>query len=554
MSKLKNINNILFFVCLFAVGLFNEYLACIASALLLLRLGFVAVKSGRFSFKLNFVTLTIFAVSFFYLLSSLWAVDSGMAVVGFFKFLPALIFLLILQQQGQTQHIFELLPLSAVFMTVLSAVLSFIPVIKEYFTVAGRLSGFFQYSNTYAVFVLLSLILLISKGLKVWYEWIFAAVLLFGILYSGSRTVFLIMLIALPLAVLCTKSKKLIVEFFCLLALSVAGAALYVAISGNFDTVGRFLTVSLKESTLLGRLLYYKDALPVILKHPFGLGYMGYYYFQQSFQTGVYSVMFVHNDFLQLALDIGWVPTALLIFTVIRAFFKKGTAAHKRIMLLTLSLHCLLEFNLAFIAMWMLLILILDYDSGRAVSSKAASPVAVTAVLLIASLYFGAVELLTYLKKDEIALKLYPLNTVSQIRLLTKADVGEELLDTALDITDRNEYVSVAYSAAARYYYSKGDFENVINYKHLAFEKAPYQTEEYREYCYMLIVGIRLYENAKDTASADFCRMELLSVPDMLERVKENTSDIAFDIKDKPDFTLGDEIISYISKASEGGV
>ena len=46
---------------------------------------------------------------------------------------------------------------------------------------------------------------------------------------------------------------------------------------------GRFLTTSLHSSTLLGRLLYAQDALPVILRHPFGLGYRSYTYMQGSF-------------------------------------------------------------------------------------------------------------------------------------------------------------------------------------------------------------------------------------------------------------------------------
>lgn len=64
----------------------------------------------------------------------------------------------------------------------------------------------------------------------------------------------------------------------------------------NIAFLERFYVFSIKESTFVGRLLYYYDALPVIRKNPFGLGYMGYYYIQQSIQTGVY---FVKQNFVK---------------------------------------------------------------------------------------------------------------------------------------------------------------------------------------------------------------------------------------------------------------
>lgn len=96
------------------------------------------------------------------------------------------------------------------------------------------------------------------------YEWFFAAVILFGILYSGSRTVFIIMLIAVPAAVIVSKNKKLIITSCALLTVGILGAVIYAFATDNFAGIGRFLTLSLKESTFLGRLLYYKDALPII--------------------------------------------------------------------------------------------------------------------------------------------------------------------------------------------------------------------------------------------------------------------------------------------------
>lgn len=126
-----------------------------------------------------------------------------------------------------------------------------------------------------------------------------------------------------------------------------------MAITGNQDTIGRFLTISLESSTLMGRLLYYRDVLPVILKHPFGLGYMGYYYAQGGFQTGVYATKFVHNELLQFAVDVGWIPTLLFAFALLRRLLARKTPAMQRMLLFAICAHSMLDFDLQFLSIFL---------------------------------------------------------------------------------------------------------------------------------------------------------------------------------------------------------
>ena len=60
-------------------GLFYEFLSCIASIVLCLRLFFLARKNRRLIFKLNLCGIAIISISVSYLFSIIWAVDSGMA-------------------------------------------------------------------------------------------------------------------------------------------------------------------------------------------------------------------------------------------------------------------------------------------------------------------------------------------------------------------------------------------------------------------------------------------------------------------------------------------
>ena len=134
--------------------------------------------------------------------------------------------------------------------------------------------------------------------------------------------------------------------------------------------MGRFLTISTQSSSLNGRLLYYFDALPVVLKNPFGLGYYGYYFSQGSFQTGVYSVVSIHNDILQFLLDIGWVPTILFVVAIVISVFSKRISYTQRLLLIVLIGHSLFDFDLQFVSMMFIIILCMDFEIGRITEFK----------------------------------------------------------------------------------------------------------------------------------------------------------------------------------------
>lgn len=342
--KSKNVKfaEIILTVCLFLVGTFHEYISCFVSLIMISWLAYKIFTNKELNFSLNTLSLSIILMVFFYGVTAFWAVDSGMAVIGFVKFLPVLLYLLILMQYNNISDIIERIPIVAAFMTLVSSILMQIPFLKDFFSVAGRLSGFFEYPNTFAIFLLVSELIIVSREKFKVFDYVLIAILLFGIFYSGSRTVFILLIISN--AVIFLKSKKSSIKLFiiAIFLLFVIAAVLYTFISKNMDSFTRFLKISINESTFLGRILYFQDALPIILKRPFGLGYMGYYYMQQSIQTGVYSVKYIHNDFLQLFLDIGWIPTLLFIVSVLKSVFCKKMILVKNLYLWLYRCICVL--------------------------------------------------------------------------------------------------------------------------------------------------------------------------------------------------------------------
>lgn len=530
-------------------GGFNEYVGCVLSAIISVLLIVKIAQNRNFVVNINITSLSIAVITLLYLISCFYAVDSGMAFVGFLKFLPVLLYMLLLMQdKGIKEHLIALLPYVALALGVLSLVLMYIPITKDYFTVSDRLAGFFQYPNTFALFLLVGELTALSKEKLKPIDIISALLLIILLLFTGSRAVFILAVFSNVLIIFFRKGKKVKILLGIVVAVLAVAVLLMLPLFNNSEIFSRYFTISFTESTFVGRLLYYFDAFPLILRHPFGLGYMGYYYVQQSIQTGVYSVMFIHNDFLQLLLDVGWIPCLLFVVEIIKSFFRKGNSAGKRIILLTVFLHCLFDFDLQFISMFFILLLFLNYNDGKQFELKKGAVFVFSFVITgLLSLYFAVALGLAHFGFNQAADSMFPGNTQNKVDLLIAEDDIVAQNEIADRIISQNEYVQIAYSAKARYAFSQGDFESLISYKNKIFQIAPFSYDEYEDYCYMLIQGIQLYKQAGDEYSTEVCEQQLLKTADRLDRLDDKLSNLGRKIVDQPKTDLPDDIVKYIN-------
>lgn len=529
-------------------GGFNEYVSCALSAVISVLLIIKIARNKSFIVNINATSISVAVIVQFYLISCFYAIDSGMAFVGFLKFLPVLMYMLLLMQDKRVkEQLIVLLPYTALALGVLSLVLAFIPATRDYFTVSDRLAGFFQYPNTFALFLLVGELTALSKEKLKPIDIISALLLIIFLLFTGSRAVFILAVFSNVLIIFFRKGKKVKILLGIVVAVLAVAVLLLLPLFNNSEIFSRYFTISFTESTFVGRLLYYFDAFPLILRHPFGLGYMGYYYVQQSIQTGVYSVMFIHNDFLQLLLDVGWIPCLLFVVGIIKSLFRKGNSAGKRIILLTVFLHCLFDFDLQFISMFFILLLFLNYNDGKQLELKNGTVFVFSFVITgLLSLYFAVALGLAHFGFNQAADSMFPGNTQNKVDLL----IAEDDIVTQNAIADRiisqNEYVQIAYSAKARYAFSQGDFESLISYKNMIFQIAPFSYDEYEDYCYMLIQGIQLYKQAGDEYSTEVCEQQLLKTADRLDRLDDKLSNLGRKIVDQPKTDLPDDIVKYI--------
>ena len=69
----------------------------------------------------------------------------------------------------------------------------------------------------------------------------------------------------------------------------------------------------------------------------------------------------------------------------------------------------------------------------------------------------------------------------------------------------------------------------------------------------MLATGIRLYQEAGMTDSAERCKRELISVTHALEALPRRLSPLGIKIKDQPDTALPEELATYVAALEKEG-
>lgn len=529
------------------IGSFNEFASCIISAVLTVYIFLKLKKEKLIHIKLNLLSVSVGLICLMYGVTALWAIDAGMAFIGFLKFLPLTLYLVAVWQSKKLN--FEtVLPYFSAGMVVVSVIGMYIPFISQFFAVSGRLAGFFQYPNSFALYLLVSELILLGKEKFKISDFICLPVLIFGLLYTGSRTVFIIAIVA-NLCLLIYRFRKAIKAKYILIAAGVVVVVGVIVFLINPDILSRYLSISLTESTFVGRILYWVDALPLLLKYPFGMGYLGYNYIQTNIQTGWYTVRYIHNDFLQFILDVGIVPAALFIAAIVKSIFKKGLPFYKKTAIIAICAHSFFDFDLQFMSVFFLLLLLLNHSGGKTVTLKKKRAVlnCALAVLFAVNVYMGVHLSLAYFEQNKAADAMYPFNTDVKIALLE----NEQDLETANTICDQilkqNTASPIPYSVKAKYYYSIGDFSSLIETKRLVIQKNPFKYYEYEEYCYMLINGISLYQKSGDAQSVKYCKEELVNVKKALDANIATLSDLGKKIDMQPTTQLPDEILDYIS-------
>lgn len=555
-EKVRNkfiFSDIVLLLSIFCVGGFNEHISCLLSCLVSAYFLVKIFTRREIKFQANLFSISITVLCLFYGLTCFWAIDAGMALIGFFKFMPIFLYALLLWQEEKQSEILDVIPYIAAGLVVISAVGSQISFLKAFFVVAGRFAGVFQYPNTFALFLLLCELLILQKGKLKVVDYVTMCVLIGGLLYTGSRTVFLLFIVSNIAMILVIAKNKMRITLVALMLFSMIAVLVVMYLFKDNAIINRYLNMDFGASTFIGRILYVVDALPLLLKYPFGMGYMGYYYIQNSIQTGVYNVTYVHNDFLQIFLDVGWIPGILFLATIISYFFKKTVSKPRKLIIGTFCLHTLFDFNLQFIAMFFLLITFLNVEGEKVRTFKIKKWMKVIPItIFILNVYLAGALLFAHYEQREIAHALYPYNTRNTLHMMEAESDLEEANRIADCIIKQNQTYFAPYSIKAKYAYSTGNFTELIQNKNEVFLRYPFKYTEYKEYCVMLINGVALYERQGDESSVKIINQEILSAYEKLEANKIRLSKLGRRIEEQPTLEFSDSVLTYINKLKKG--
>ncbi len=564
-------------VILLFTGGFYDYSAMVLGALLAVA-AFCAL-CGKKQIR-HYISMPIIFV-LWQIPVSIWAIDRYQALAGFLRLSPLIIWIWLCAQSETVDRdrVMNFIPYSGAVMTIIGVVSYITGIFKDRIWMADRFGGTFQYANTCALYLLLGIILITTSLLEGSHGIVLKvtlAILIVGLLLTGCRSV-LILAIAWGIYK-SVREKSMRLPFVIIAVVSAALGGLYAFVTGNMQNIGRIFTSLSHGSTFFGRLLYMKDGLKIIAKFPQGLGYNGYYYVQPLYQNGVYDVRFVHNDYLQAALDVGLIPALLLVIWLILMIVKGRAVRRYRELLAVLLVSSLFDLHMQFELIPMIAILCFDISGDIAASTGASAGkrkktdhsgkpnklidlfmgqsvgkyanIQKTEGKVIYGLIFAAYVVVTIpfaayrLKDYDLMLKFFPHDTEAEIRILAETEDVDRARSTAIDVINHNIYIPAAYRNLAFMAVMDNDPEAALNNMDEVIKINRYRLKDYELYDTILdgvqtgiLRGQTPLDEEKSAELLERIERTKEELPQRLEALKETTDPLAYKLRDVPVFS-----------------
>lgn len=540
------VNTPLFFLLaalLLLFGGYYDWTALLAGGVLALLLLAAAWRAGGLTLPKGPEVWLLGGIALCSLVTVPFALSPGMALIGALRWVAALLLFLYAATFTGAERALILDSVAR-----LGAVMAAISIVSFCYTALsggedanGRMDGFFEYANTYALFLLVCLVLLLLKEARRWWDWPAMGVLLVGIFLSGSRGVWLLLAgagVFLALRQLLVRRRALPV-LAGLAAVAVLGG-LAVALSGGL-VLDRLAAMTLESSSLNGRLLYYLDGLTILTAHPLGVGAGGYLYIQPLVQTGPYILKSIHNEYLQAALD-GGIPAGVLLAALAAVMvFRRRTPLRQRLAVVLLAAHACIDFDFRFFGVLALLLVCGCPGETRKVTLPRGALGAAGGALAAAMLFFTLPYTLSFLGSAGGAYALWPWDlALAEERLQSCAGLEEAgaVADRILAATDTS---MLAWDCKFAQAAAESDYKTMAECRYRYLRLNPYRPEVYEEMTTLL-------ENACRTDPANLETYQTLAEETgaLLEEVYARTSALAYRIVDKPDFSFRPALLNRL--------
>lgn len=503
----------------FIYGGFYDWIIFAMAVIWQVCLLYIAIQNKKIILPEKTICIIVTGIMLCYVGTVFYGIDSGMSELGLIKVIALLQFLLLVEQIQYEERIelLEQIPMIASVMAVISMI-SYITPWKHTFFQASRLGGFFQYSNTFALYLLIGIIVLLyeKKKDKLWYIKLY--ILTTAVLFTGSRIVFFLMIIG-------------------------------IVITGSYQNMGRYLTIFTHNSTLWGRILYQIDGLKMLLKRPAGLGYRGYYFLQPSVQSVAYTTKFVHNDFLQIGLDGGMIAMILAVILFIQSIYEKSSQDLQKHLLVIIAIHSCLDFNLQFLSIGMIVIVCMQCKEKKELQLKKIKIFCLlTFVGFVLSLRAGIGTSLEYQGKYKQALKIMPELTTARMKQLSKETDKNQAEESADKLIHSNKRISQAYGVKAEIAYGENNYNAMVRYKRQEIKNRKYDIAVYEDYIDKLACILQEKQADSDTKGMKQYLEELLWIQQYIEKINTQTNPIANHLKDESILQFDSNYQNYLEQ------
>jgi len=319
---------------------------------------------------------------------------------------------------------------------------------------SNRLQSVIQYANTTALLMLVGILYFVSSFIKEkkFTKLVCCVILTATFFLTGSRTTLVVALVTCTLFALVISKKRgrLIISGSAILLI-----CLFICLSIFTDI--RMFRISLFEPTLVERWISFEDAFSMMRGNwLLGIGMGNWQEWQFLYQSAPYQVKFIHNFYLQMLLDGGFLAPLLFLAATVPAIIKgiRLKSVHAFILIAVL-LQAVLDFDLIFSAVAMISMFSLSHLSLKTtvISIGKFRFIAIAPLLAVSVLWFSeflsssanahlvAGNLDDSMSRNNLSLRLNPLNTGLYYQMAQSTrdtDLTEQLLRTGIEKSPRN--------------------------------------------------------------------------------------------------------------------
>lgn len=495
----------------------------------------------------NLVMCSFFFILLGYLVALPLTVSFGIAFTGVLKILVWILFLFfcLTYEKEEKQQILTWISYEGAIFSLGTIIAYFIDIFEGKENLNGRIDGLFQYANTWALYLLFCLIWILHShsGEKKRNKLnICCLISLFvGLLLTGSRSG-LILFIGVIFHYGYVNRKKVFFKKYILIGLSFFGVTLIILniITDNL-IVFRISQLFTSSSSVNGRLLYWLDGISMLKDYPLGIGKEGYFYLQPLYQRGIYTVKYIHNEYLQFFLEGGVLAGIGFLLLPFALFTQKNLEMREKVIILVFSTHFFVDFDTQFFVMIALLLLVVEKEKTVSFIPNKTLIFMPTILFLGIFLYFSFVYHLDFMGNSKKAYELFPYDLSLAEKKLENAETIEEKEKIAQRIQEKTDFSMLSLDFNVKY----GEDSQKLEAKYQYLKLNRYTEETYLEMIDLL---------TKSFSEIPEINLEYaLKVSELLEHTIENTHPLAYEIYDKADFSWADDIFDKLENLSKIG-